>query len=258
MRSNIFIPVLMLSAFAMWPTELMAQAGRGQVREGNALYEEAKYDEALNAYRDALLDAPESPKIQFNMGGALYQKKSYEEALSAYQKSLIAGERLLQSQAYYNMGNTQFRSQQYLESIESYKRALDLNPDDVDAKFNLEYVRNFLKQNAEEEQPQPEEQQQEQDQQEGSRNDEGEEEESQNQESESEQQEKGEGEEEEQGDSDKQPGGEAPPVEPPEDQSGKMTEEEAAQILRALEQDEKNELKKSRQAPTQARVAKDW
>lgn len=121
--------------------------GRPKVKEGNKYYAQGKFDQALNKYQDALIDDPESPEIHFNIGDALYKKKKYQEALKSYQKALIAEDVLLQSKAYYNIGNTLYRLGRLPESILAYKKALEINPNDMDAKYNLEFVRNKLKQN---------------------------------------------------------------------------------------------------------------
>ena len=71
MRLNSFFGLLLLLA----PAVILAQADR-KVTEGNKLYHEQKYDGAINQYQDALLDDPESERIQFNLGDALYQIRS--------------------------------------------------------------------------------------------------------------------------------------------------------------------------------------
>lgn len=211
---------------------LQAQNERKRVSEGNQLYAEEKYDEANNKYQDALLSRPESPEIQFNVGNVLYKKKDFEKSLEAYRKSLNSDDVLFQSQAYYNMGNSFFRGGKLAESIVAYEQALKLNPDDVDAKYNLEFVRNQLKQNA-----QPEQQEQ-QRQQEGQQN------EQQNENQPDEQQEKQEEQQE-------QPAAEN-------EQVKEMSKEEAERLLEALKEDQKDMKKKQAKRPGRARVVKDW
>jgi Ca-activated chloride channel family protein len=43
------------------------------------------------------------------------------------------------------MGNALFRINKLDESIVAYKKALELNPSDMDAKFNLEFAREQIK-----------------------------------------------------------------------------------------------------------------
>jgi tetratricopeptide (TPR) repeat protein len=146
-------------ALLSFSSSAFAATTRSKVAEGNKLYRQGKFDAAANRYQDALLDDPGSSRIQFDMGNALYKRKDYQKALDAYQKALGTDDVALQSQVYYNMGNSLYRSQKLPEAISAYERALKLNPNDQDVKYNLEYVRNKLKQNA---QPQNQNQQQKQ------------------------------------------------------------------------------------------------
>src|SRR5574341_1079066 len=160
----IYFGLLSLLSTFITASNLFAQgAGRKQVAEGNRYFAEGKFDEASNKYRDAEVDNPESPIVHFNIGDALYKKRKYEEALEAYQKAVQkSGNIQLQAQSYYNMGNTLFRLNKWPESVLAYQQALKLNPNDNEAKYNLEYVRAKMKENA---QKQPQDQQQQQQQQ---------------------------------------------------------------------------------------------
>ncbi len=144
-------------------TNVFAQNnGRDKVLEGNKLFEEGKFDAANNAYRDAQLSNPASPLIDYNIANTLYEKKNYEEALKSYDKALKgADDASFQSEIYYNKGNCLFRLNKLPESILAYKDALKLNPDDEDAKYNLEFVRSKLKENADQQEQDQNQQQQE-------------------------------------------------------------------------------------------------
>lgn len=139
-----------VAGVSFYSASLFAQgAGRQQVLEGNRKYAEGKYDEANDSYRDAEIDNPGSPIVKFNIGDVLYQKRNYEEALKAYQDAIQKSDDLkLQAQGYYNIGNTLYRLNKWPESILAYQQALKLDPNDEDAKYNLEYVRIKLKQHA--------------------------------------------------------------------------------------------------------------
>jgi tetratricopeptide (TPR) repeat protein len=158
----IFYPfcVIVLGLIAI-ASNLHAQGkGRAKVAEGNQLFTAGKYDEANNAYRDAQLDNPTSPVIDYNIANTLYEKKNYEEAIKLYDKlTKNTDDPVLQKQAYFNLGNTLYRLHKLPESILAYKEALKIDPNDEDAKYNLEYVRAKLKQNADK-QDQGQEQQQ--------------------------------------------------------------------------------------------------
>jgi Ca-activated chloride channel family protein len=125
---------------------------RAKVHKGNVLYERQMYDEALKRYNEAQVDAPESPELNFNIGGATYRKQDYENAIEAYQRSLRTKDKRLEAKTNYNIGNTRFRLGEktgntalWQEAIEYYKRAIELDPHDTDAKFNLEFLERKIK-----------------------------------------------------------------------------------------------------------------
>lgn len=145
---------LFLMILIFIPVSIWAQAGRKKVQEGNVLFNEEKFDEANSKYRDAQLDAPESPVINYNIAGTEYKIGKFEEALENYSKAMSPGlaegrkpeeEQLLRSRVHYNRGNTYYKLNKYMEAINEYREALKLNPTDEDAKYNLEFVRNKLK-----------------------------------------------------------------------------------------------------------------
>jgi len=99
----------------------------------------------LKYYRDAEIEKPESPELSYNLGNVMYQQEKYQDALERYYKALSSGELGHQAQAYYNLGNTSYRSGKYPEAIQAYQKCLELTPDDEDAKYNLEFVRKKMK-----------------------------------------------------------------------------------------------------------------
>lgn len=233
--------------------QLLAQgAGRKQVLEGNQLYAEERYDEANNKYRDAQLDNPESPIIYFNIGDVEHQKSNYEEALEAYRNAIQkSDDPKLQAQGHYNLGNTLYRLNKLQESILAYQEALKLDPDDEQAKYNLEYVRNKLKNEAQQ-QPQDQQQnqqqqQQQQDQQQGQgdQNQQQEQQQKNDQEQKQQDQQKDEQQQEQLGQEQRK--------------EGELTQEEAERLLEALKNQEKEAQKnKQVQSRGRVRVEKDW
>lgn len=115
------------------------------IREGNALYRDGDLDGALARYNDAQLSEPASPEILFNMGDVFYRQKKYAEALDSFRKVLEKADGGLEAKAYYNIGNALFQQGQLREALEAYKQALERDPDDVDAKYNIEYTERKIK-----------------------------------------------------------------------------------------------------------------
>lgn len=230
---------------AFLSTAVLAQPERKMVVEGNKLYVEERFDEALNKYIDAQTQAPESPVIKFNMGDAQYKKEKYEDAMKQFESMLSVDDAGLQSQAYYNMGNSLYRLGKLPESILMYKKALELDPADEDAKYNLEFVRKQLKDQADKQQ-QDQQQQQNQEQQDQEQQQQEQQQQEQQQEQEQNQDENQEEKEQEQ-QQQQQPSAE------------EMSKEDAEKLLNALKENEED-LKDARKvkAPAGMRVKKDW
>jgi len=244
LNKKIFLPKLAASIVVLlilfpWTTE--GQSTHKRVKEGNELYSEKQYDQALNKYQDALLSDPENNRIQYNVANTLYWKKKFAEALQEYQKVVGTEELPLEAQTYFNMGNTLYRLGKLPESILAYQQALKIDPNDMDAKYNLEFVRRKIKENAEkhpqENQPQPNQEQQETQQKQEKEEDQDKQE---NQGQQNDQQEK--------------EGQESDPQNIKE-----MSQEEAERILNALKNDEKDIQKKRRmKASGKVKIKKDW
>lgn len=74
-----------------------------------------------------------------DQAAAAYQQEHYQEALALYQK--MEKEEGTSSELFYNMANTYYRMKDTGHAIVYYERALLLNPQNKDARFNLDLVR---------------------------------------------------------------------------------------------------------------------
>ena len=126
---------------------------------GHEPYLNGDYATALNAYEGAQGRAPEYGEPHYNVGNALYRMEEYGEALRGYDESLRYGESGLRSRGFFNRGNASFQTQQYVQAIEAYKEVLRMNPDDLDAKHNLELALAQLPPQQQDDQQQDERQQ---------------------------------------------------------------------------------------------------
>ena len=114
--------------------------------EGMALYQKQKFNQASKKFFEARQGKPNDPKISYNLGNSRYKQGDYEKALQSYSRSVEQNSNSSTNQkANYNMGNALFRMNKLEESIVAYKKALELDPSDMDAKFNLEFVREQIK-----------------------------------------------------------------------------------------------------------------
>jgi Ca-activated chloride channel homolog len=218
---------------ALSATPASAQAGRAQVREGNRLYEAGRFDEAHAKYLEALRENPESPLIRFNAGNASYQSQDLQQAVEAYQQAVASGDPSLASAAWYNLGNALYRSQQLENSLEAYKQALRMNPDDPDAKYNLERVLEKMQEQQNQDQQNQEQQNQEQQNQDQQNQDQqNQDQQNQDQQNQDQQNPDQQGEQPQPDQQDPQEGqGEPRP------QDGRMTPQEAQRLLDAIDED---------------------
>ena len=131
---------------------------------GHEPYLGGDHASALESYQDAQVRAPESGEPYYNSGNALYRTEEYEEALQSYDESLWHAGGELRSHGFFNRGNTAFQQEQYQEAVEAYEEVLRMNPDDQDAKHNLELA--LLQIPPEDEQQQEDQQDEQQDQEE--------------------------------------------------------------------------------------------
>lgn len=133
------------------------------VDRGNEAYRAQDYKGAMEQYQIAETELPESAELSYNIGGVLYNEGKYEEAVDRYTKSLNTLEASQEALGQYNLGNTYYRMGDYQNAIKAYENSLRINPEDLAAKYNLELARKMLKdQMKPDEQDQQDKQQQEQ------------------------------------------------------------------------------------------------
>ena len=236
------------------PHGAVAQGARSQVEKGNELYRAGKYEEAHQRYLDALRHAPESGAIRFNDGDALYKSKDFQRALDAYRSAVESGDKALQSRAWYNIGNALYRQQHLDDAANAYKQALRLDPNDTDAKYNLERVLQVKKQQQQQQQQQQGQQnKQNQNQQQSQQNQSQQQQQNQQQQNQA-QQPQGQQNQQSQaleGQQDKQQQGQAA-------KPGQMTKEEAEQLLRAIHEDPNKVQRQHATTAVRRRPVKDW
>ena len=220
--------------------------------KGNEAFSEKKFEKALEYYHDAEIEKPETPKIQYNHANTLLETGRFEEAVDKYNDALNTDDVSLQSRIHYNTGNGYFDKQDYQKAIESYQKTLDLNPDDLDAKHNLELARIRLEEMQQQQQEQQE--QQEQDQQENQDQQEEQQQEQQEQEEQQQQQQK---QQQQKPEEEKPPEDEKQP-QPEEAKQDEMSKEDAERILNSLADQEKANPQKKKIKVAGTYRGSDW
>ncbi len=72
-----------------------------------------------------------------DQGNKAYGQKQYKKAAEMYERALRDGE---SSQLRYNLGNAYYRLNDRAHAVLNYERALNLDPSNSDARFNLKFV----------------------------------------------------------------------------------------------------------------------
>jgi predicted O-linked N-acetylglucosamine transferase (SPINDLY family) len=110
-------------------------ASEAQLRLGNGLRDQGRFDEAAACYRRALAIEPDFPAAHVSLGNVLNDQDRPSEAIACFQNAIAV--RPDYPDAYANLGN----AFQYLgemdKAITCYRRAVALDPDYFEAHHNL-------------------------------------------------------------------------------------------------------------------------
>jgi len=159
MSNTVTLRFWMVAALCAGTFATHAVSARKLIERGNTAYQAGKFEEALSAYDEASVDAPESPELYYNRGAVFYRQEDYEQAVEAFEKAALKSvEPILESRARYNLGNCAFREaerqrdsdlQKSLESCEAaikhYQDALRRNRNLTKAAENIEIVRLYMR-----------------------------------------------------------------------------------------------------------------
>ena len=142
----------------------LAQSASGEsahslLREGNKLFAQGNYNEAINKYDQALIEKPDALEPKFNKADSFFRLDDIEKALDLYREvSAESKDMKLVAKAKYNLGNCYFQQgskqkdsnlQKALEdlrtSIDYWRQVLDIEPNNEKAAKNIEVARLIIK-----------------------------------------------------------------------------------------------------------------
>lgn len=226
-----------------------AQSKESLIRNGNSNFKKGNFNVAADFYKKSL-DTKYNDKAQFNLGDAYYQQKNFEEAASSF--SSVADRNVtpqMEADAYYNLGNTMMEQQKYEEAFNAFKKCIKLNPQDEDARYNLEYARKKMIRQQQQQQQQQQNQDQNKDQNKDQDKQDKQQDQNQNQQQQQQNQEQNKEEQEQQQNQQQQ-------------QEQQMSKEDAERMLQALQEQEKNTMDKMNEAKAakmqRRKIQKDW
>jgi Ca-activated chloride channel family protein len=127
----LFLCVLSASSYS--------QNNKAAIINGNKAYKENNYNAAEEDYKLALKNSDTNVTASYNLGNALYRKNNTDEAIKSYDNAIQnTTDNSIKQKAFYNKGVAFQQAKKLPECITAYENALILNPNDEDARQNLQ------------------------------------------------------------------------------------------------------------------------
>ena len=142
-------------------TAIILLLGLGTTRaygsRGEEAFRQGDYPRASEYYRQRLEKSPGDPALHYNFGTAAFKNNMFDDAIEAFTLALKSDEIELQKKAYYNRGNSYYQKglearqtdskttiDQWQQALGSLQAALQLDPDDPDARHNHQVIKKRL------------------------------------------------------------------------------------------------------------------
>jgi Ca-activated chloride channel family protein len=138
---------------------VFAESARDSTSQGNKLYKQGNFNEAINSYDQALTESPGALEPKFNQANSYYRLDDLSKALDLYRQVAAESKDMkLVAKSKYNLGNTYFQQgskqkdsnlQKAIDdmktAIGSWRGVLDIEPENKKAAKNIEVARLVIK-----------------------------------------------------------------------------------------------------------------
>ncbi len=127
------------------PAEPEYEEGIELLDEGNKLFNEGKYEEAISSYIKFLEKNPSAFQVHYNLGNCYKELGQYEKAIEEYntvisnlkeKKQDLSGNELA-AKALAGLGEAFVKKGDYISAQESFKKSLEINPKDEVLAYNV-------------------------------------------------------------------------------------------------------------------------
>jgi len=148
---------------------LLTEELKNGLNEGNALFDEEKYEESIEVYAKLLEEYPEAYVVHKNIGNAYFQMEKFDQAEESYKKILeqdpenseammligncytnrgdnemalewynkIEFEKISDPNVLFNIGTSFYNLTKYQEALKYYKRSVKVKEDYLDGIYQL-------------------------------------------------------------------------------------------------------------------------
>ena len=120
--------------------EIIAEADPNYplIKEGNELFEQGRYDEAIEQFQQVVNSAPEYFKYYVNLGNCYREKGEYQKAIDNYMK--VLEQEPDETAALLNIGESYVLMDKMEEGINYFEKVIAQNPTDPVIFYNLAEV----------------------------------------------------------------------------------------------------------------------
>jgi len=136
-----------------------ADSARVSTSQGNKLYKQGNFNEAINNYDQALLEAPGALEPKFNQANSYYRLDDLSKSMDLYRQVAAESKDMkFVAKAKYNLGNSYFQQgskqkdsnlQKAIDDLKtaigSWRGVLDIEPENKKAAKNIEVARLLIK-----------------------------------------------------------------------------------------------------------------
>jgi len=151
--------VLQVLLVLVFSQAAFADSARVSTSQGNKLYMQGNFNEAINSYDQALTEAPGALEPKFNQANSYYRLDDLSKAMDLYrQVAAETKDMKLVARAKYNLGNSYFQQgskqkdsnlQKAIDDLKtaigSWRGVLDIEPENKKAAKNIEVARLIIK-----------------------------------------------------------------------------------------------------------------
>lgn len=117
------------------------EAAMGQLEQGNSLFEQRKFTEALAVFNQFVVDNPSIYQIYMNIGDCHRELLDYPAAIAQYsvamEKAKANLDRVIEAKGLASIGEVHLRQNDFKTAQEFFKKSLELNPQDEVLAYNV-------------------------------------------------------------------------------------------------------------------------
>lgn len=130
----------LLTAFPISTTGIAGKLQKGNDAfafnaNGLELFESGKFEEAVNAYKQAIKLKPDYSDAYYNLGDAYFQLSLYKEAIEAYKRAVKYQPDF--APTHNNIGTAYYKLGEHKKATEAYNEAIRLSPKTAVTYYNL-------------------------------------------------------------------------------------------------------------------------